>query len=91
MTKQRLNGNLNLAIKIAAVLLAVGAGWQMLQGHEKRITDVEVKAHATEIENVGVKKDIFRLDEKVGRIETEQKASFKAIIEKLDKMPKNEP
>jgi len=83
----KMNGTVNLAIKIGALLIIIGAAWQMLNDHEGRIEEVEVKAHTTEIETVGIKKDIERLDETVGRIETEQKTSFKAILDKLESLP----
>lgn len=87
----RINGTVNLAIKIAAIILAIGAAWQTLRSHGTRIEKVEVKAHTTEIDTVGIKKDIERLNDSVDRIETEQKTSFEEIISKLDNLPKNEP
>lgn len=92
---RRLNGNITLAIKIGAILLLVGAAWQMLRGHETRIGDVEKKAHTTEIETVGIKKDIERLDEKVSDINTRQQAFILeqriANAEILGRLPDKEP
>ena len=85
--ESKMNSTVNLAIKIAAILIAIGGSLWMLRDHDGRIDAVEDKAHTTEIETVGIKKDIERLDETVGRIETEQKVSFKAILKKLEGLP----
>ncbi len=85
--ESKMNSTITLAIKIAAIAVIIGGAWQMLRDHDGRIDAVEDKAHTTEIETVGIKKDIERLDETVGRIETEQKASFKAILKKLEGLP----
>ncbi len=58
MGKDFLNGNGGLIIKIAALVFAIGAAGQMLMSHEGRIGDVEKKAHATELEVVGLKADV---------------------------------
>ena len=92
------------ALVLAIVLMVIGIVWDAssksssIDENKKEIAEVsikvekgEAKAHYTEIEMVGIKKDIKHLNESVGRIETEQKTSFKAIIDKLDKLPKYGP
>ena len=78
-----MNSTVNLAIKIAAILIAIGGSLWMLRDHDERIDAVEIKAYDIEIETIGVKNDIERLSEKVGEIETAQKTAFKEILKRL--------
>lgn len=88
MGKDFFNGNFGLFIKIAMLILALGAAAQMLRSHETRIGDVEEKAHATELECQDNNKDIGYLGEKIDNpatAMTEQKKSFDKLAERLPK------
>lgn len=90
MGKDLFNGNWGVFIKIAILILALGAAGQMLRSHDVRIGDVEEKAHETELKANDNAKDVGYLGEKIDNLAgemTEQRKSFDKLTERL---PKNE-
>ena len=95
------NGTWKLAVWISTLVFAAGGLCMTIQANKDRIHDVEVVALSrlasveaiaavNEKAAIGIKKDIERLNEKVGEVKnntdelrSEQKAAFKEIFKRL--------
>ena len=85
------NGSMwRLILTAATALLAAGGILMTINMNSKRIVSVEATAQITRDDTIGIKKDIERLNEKVGEVKTgqeklreEQKEAFKEIFRRL--------